>query len=268
MYGNCLLQDACRLCAAYFSPSPAFLQHTTMATRGVFTIEEVLGELDDGAEFEGESDDDFDGYVGTDDEYDDEREESVHVGANVEIGAAEMYAGEVDGSEEVESSENLDYEGADSVPEYTLEPGCSVPVEGDRPLDYLSLLITDDMLQHIVHQTNLNAEQFISSTELAPHSRVRRWAKMVHDLNELKRFLAIIIVMGLVRYPQIENHWATMWPFTNAHCSSVSARNMYNTHPLQYTDMSSIYWCITHCIMHVHALVSYTYIIIHALAHT
>ena len=96
-------------------------------------------------------------------------------------------------------------------------------MEGDRPLDYLSLLITDDMLQHIVHQTNLYAEQFISSTELAPHSRVRRWGKLVHDLHELKRFLAIIIVMGLVRYPQIENHWATMWPFTNAHCSSVSA---------------------------------------------
>ena len=44
-----------------------------------------------------------------DDEYDDEREESVHVGANVEIGAAEMHAGEA--SEELESSEDLDSEG-------------------------------------------------------------------------------------------------------------------------------------------------------------
>ena len=120
--------------------------------------------------------------------------------------------------EELEGSE-----GAVSIPEYSLEPGCSVQVESDKPLDYFSLLITDDMLQHIVDQTNVHAEQFISSHDLAPHSRVRRWSKTVHDLNELKRFLAIIIVMGLVRYPQIENHWATMWPFTNAHCSSVSA---------------------------------------------
>ena len=177
---KCLLQDPCRLCAANFSPSHAFLQDTTMATRQVFTIDEVLGELDGSAEFEGDSDDDFDGYVDMDDECgNDDSGQSVHVGANVEIGAAEISSGEADSSEELDS-----IEGPDSVPEYTLEPGCSVHVEGDRPLDYLSLLITDDMLQHIVHQTNLNAEQFISSNDLAPHSRVRCWSKTVHDLND------------------------------------------------------------------------------------
>ena len=109
-----------------------------------------------------------------------------------------------------------------SVPTYTLEPGCSVLVEGDRPLDYLSLLVPDDMLEHIVSQTNLSVQQYISTNDLAPHSRVRLWSKSMHDLCELKRFLAIIIVMGLVRYPQIEDDWATLWPFTNSHCSSVS----------------------------------------------
>ena len=57
------------------------------------------------------------------------------------------------------------------------------------------------MLEHIVAQTNLSAQQFIESNDLAPHSRVRRWSKGVHDLSELKHFLSLIIVMGLVRYP-------------------------------------------------------------------
>ena len=192
-----------------------------MTNRQLFTINEVLGELDGSAEVEEESDDDFEGYVDIDDDRinREEREQGVHdnVGANVEIGAGGTDAGEDN------SSENSgDDEMVNSVPTYTHEPGCSVLVEGERPLDYFSLLVTDDMLEHIVSQTNLSAQQYISTNDLAPHSRVRRWSKSTNDLCELKRFLAIIIVMGLVRYPQIEDHWATLWPFTNSHCSSVS----------------------------------------------
>ena len=55
---------------------------------------------------------------------------------------------------------------SDEVPLYNLEPGCSVPIDGDRPLDYFSLLVTDKMLQHIVMQTNLYARQYIDSSEL------------------------------------------------------------------------------------------------------
>ena len=179
-----------------------------MASRSLLTVEDVPGELD--AENEGDSEDDFDGYMDIDDEMGEEHE---NVGANVEIGEAGMEIGECE-----------DSEGDDDrfVPKYSLQPGCSTQVDGDRSLQYLSLLITNDMLEHIVAQTNLSAQQFIELNDLAPHSRVRRWSKGVHDLSELKRFLSLIIVTGLVRYPQIENHWATTWPFTNSHCSSVS----------------------------------------------
>ena len=191
-----------------------------MATRPVFTLDDVLVELDGNEEYEDDSDDDFDGYVEMNEN---EGEQGAHVGANVEIGAAEMdEMDESDGNEELYDSDE-----PDSVPVYALEPGCSVPVEGDRPLDYFSLLVTNDMLEHIVTHTNLYAQQFINSHDLPPHSRVRRWSKGIHDVNELKRFLAIIIIMGLVRYPQIESHWSTMWPFTNSHCSSVSVCTIF-----------------------------------------
>ena len=96
-------------------------------------------------------------------------------------------------------------------------------MEGNRPIDYFSLLVTEDMLQNTVTQTNLHAQQYIDNNDIPPHSRVRRWSKSLFDINELRRFFAIIILMGLVRYPQIESHWAVLWPFTNTHCSSVSA---------------------------------------------
>ena len=115
-----------------------------------------------------------------------------------------------------------DMDESDSVPDYTQQAGCSTPMDGESPIDFFSLLFTDSMLHHIVAQTNLSAQQFIESHELAPHSGVRCWSKSVHNIDELRQFLAMIVIMGLVHYPQIEHHWATQWPYSNTHFSSVS----------------------------------------------
>ena len=50
-----------------------------MATRSLFTLDDVLGELDRNEEYEDDSEDDFDGYVEMDEI------EGANVGANVEI---------------------------------------------------------------------------------------------------------------------------------------------------------------------------------------
>ena len=111
--------------------------------------------------------------------------------------------------------------GAPSIPEYNLEPGCT-PNCGDNPVDYFGLLIDDDMLQDIVDQTNLSADQYLASHDLAPHSRIGRWRKSRHDISELKRFLVLVLIMGLIRVPQIENHWCVSWPYSSPAFSSVS----------------------------------------------
>ena len=194
------------------------------------SLGEVMDGLD-GSDFEDDSDDDFDGYLDMDmdDEFDSEeelREEGARVQESVETETEEE--GEERRVLRVQESVGAEVEvvssgdGSDSVPNYTLPAGCATPVEGESPLDFFSLLLTDSMLHNIVAQTNLSAQQFIESHELAPHSRVRRWSKSEHNIDELRQFLAIIIIMGLVRYPQIEHHWATQWPYSNTHFSSVS----------------------------------------------
>ena len=217
-----------------------------MATRPVFTVDDVLREIDGNEEYEDDSEDEFDGYVEMDEIED---EWGAHVNANIEIGTAEM---------DSLSSDESDSDESDSVPVYTLEPGCSVPVEGDRPLDYLSLLVNNDILEHIVAQTNICAQQFVESHDFTPHSHVRRWSKNVHDVNELRRFLAIIIIMGLVRYPQIESQWSTMWPFTNFHYSSVSLckdLRAHNIHNYQYYyDFTLLYYMYIYTYAHVPAI--------------
>ena len=67
------------------------------------------------------------------------------------------------------------------------------------------------MLEQIVEQTNLYAQQYMDSTNLPPHSRAHGWSRAKFDTVELKKFLAMIITMGLISYPELEDYWSTSW---------------------------------------------------------
>ncbi len=96
------------------------------------------------------------------------------------------------------------------------------------PVDFLRLLITDEILLMIVEQTNVFAEQYTQSHELSRRSRIRQWSRSPHDLEELNRFLAIIHVMGIVDHPCVEDAWVTSWPFANPTFSSIMSRDRFS----------------------------------------
>ena len=152
-----------------------------------FSLGDVIDGLE-GSDFEDDSEDDFDGYLDMDDEFDneeelrgDERREQESVEAEVEedgerrvlwvqdsVGAeVEIVSGDMDGGD-----------GLDSVPDYTLQAGCSTPVEGESPLDFFSLLLTDSMLENIVAQTNLSAQQFMNLLHTQGSGAGQSWSTM------------------------------------------------------------------------------------------
>ena len=47
-------------------------------------------------------------------------------------------------------------------------------------------------------------------------------------MAELKKFLALIIIMGLISYPSIEDYWVTSWPFAISTFSSVMSRDRFS----------------------------------------
>ena len=115
------------------------------------------------------------------------------------------------------------------VPEYLLERGCCTSdMTGKFPIEFFQLLVTDDMLRSIVHETNRYAKQFISSHDLGPRCRVQQWDHNSHTLSELKKFLALLIVMGLISLPKIEDHWVTTWPFASSTFSGVMTRDRFS----------------------------------------
>ena len=184
-----------------------------MASRAVLTLSEVLQEVEnydyDGEMSEG-SEDDFEGYI-------DEGGAETSVGEQLGDNVTEEL-----GEEDEEQTNNDMDTSVPPIPDYTLTPGCSMPLSGNSPIDYFTMFVDDTMLHHIVEQTKLNYEQFSASHTLGPRSRIRQWAKQEHTISELRQFLALVLVMGIVRYPSIESHWSTSWPIASDAFHSVS----------------------------------------------
>ena len=82
-------------------------------------------------------------------------------------------------------------------------PACTVDMAGKSVLDFFKLLISDEILSSIADQTNLYADQYICSNTVKPKSRASAWKQVPHDAAEVKKFVATIIVMGLVPYHAI-----------------------------------------------------------------
>ena len=81
--------------------------------------------------------------------------------------------------------------------------------------------VTDDILDSIVTQTNLYASQYIASHNLPPWSRVHNWSLKPFTREELQKLIALVIIMGLVNLPTLEDHWMTTWPYSSQTCSKI-----------------------------------------------
>ena len=84
------------------------------------------------------------------------------------------------------------------------------------------------MLEVVVEQTNVFAQCLLTFMTLTHRSRVQQWERSPHDLVELKKFLAMTIIMGLINYPCTEDCWITSWPFATVTFSSILKRDRFS----------------------------------------
>eukprot|EP00111_Clytia_hemisphaerica_P021996 TCONS_00064679-protein len=74
-------------------------------------------------------------------------------------------------------------------------------------LDFLELYLTDKFYNEIVRETNRFAAQFIESNPDKEESRyVGSWSDVTKE--EIKAFLALIIMMGIVHKPDVNSYWS------------------------------------------------------------
>ena len=114
------------------------------------------------------------------------------------------------------------------IPGFTGQPGLKKPVQGTKPVDYYRLFLTDDIVQHFVTETNLHAEQAIAvSRPQKRFARLKDWTET--DAGEMKKFLGLILLTGIVSKPTLASYWSTSVLLNAPIFSLVMPRNRFQS---------------------------------------
>ena len=95
---------------------------------------------------------------------------------------------------------------------------------GFKPVDFMNLFV-DELIDEVVTQTNLYADQYIRDNHIKPKSRVRKW----HPTNrkEMKKFLGLCMLMGIVRLPSVAQYWTKTFLTHVPVFTSIMPRNRF-----------------------------------------
>lgn len=97
-----------------------------------------------------------------------------------------------------------------------------------NPIDFFDLFIEKDILEMIVVNTNLYANQYITerivTEEITPGSRLNAWYDTTED--EIRLFLALLIWMGLDKKPSLKDYWSKNTLYSNE-ISKYMSRNRF-----------------------------------------
>lgn len=110
--------------------------------------------------------------------------------------------------------------------DYTKTPGLKQAVHNkDSPREYFELFFNDNDFEFLAQQTNLYAQQFLRSAQLKPCSRFHKW----HETNrsEMKQFISLLMLMGLVHQLDIKEYWTTDPLTTTPFFPSVMPRDRF-----------------------------------------
>jgi Transposase IS4 len=93
-----------------------------------------------------------------------------------------------------------------------------------KPEDFFELFLDDEVICLMVTETNLYAEQTISAQQSMAYSRFSNWVET--DAPEMKKFIGLLIWMGLVNMPSMSCYWSRSTLYSNC-ISKTMSRNRF-----------------------------------------
>ena len=87
------------------------------------------------------------------------------------------------------------------------------------------------ILTNILEETNRYGEQYVQAHEdhlqNHPKARAHNFVKQRFGMEEVLRFLMLVITMGVVDLPSLKNYWSTSWPFHSSNFSTILSRDCF-----------------------------------------
>lgn len=94
-----------------------------------------------------------------------------------------------------------------------------------NPYKIFRQFLTDEILDIIVVETNRYALQYISSHQLRPRSLLKKWSDTNRD--EIKKFIAILMIMGIVHLPKLRLYWSSTEKFGSVLVQKIMKRDRF-----------------------------------------
>ena len=114
------------------------------------------------------------------------------------------------------------------IPPFIGNPGVQFSVEDEVDvMSYFDHYITPELIEIVVEQTNLYAQQQIAKMPrpVTKHPRSEEWKPVT--VIEMRKFLGLIFLTGIVRKPKLELYWSTRGIFRTPVFSQTMSRNRF-----------------------------------------
>ena len=94
-------------------------------------------------------------------------------------------------------------------------------------IDFVQLYLTDELFNLLVTETNRYAEQFLTAVDETTHgnSYVGKWENVT--VAEMKKFIGIVLLMGIIYKPSIPMYWSTDELYSTPIFSELMSRNRF-----------------------------------------
>lgn len=92
-------------------------------------------------------------------------------------------------------------------------------------IDIFKLFFNDDLINLIVHETNVYANQVLQSTRISRNSRLNNWTDT--NSQEIQVFFGIFIWIGLNVRPALSDYWSNDPLYKNDFISNLMKRNRF-----------------------------------------
>ncbi|GBM28228.1 PiggyBac transposable element-derived protein 4 [Araneus ventricosus] len=90
---------------------------------------------------------------------------------------------------------------------FTANPAVHLNIDlSNGTLQFLDIFFDDNLLEIIVSETNKYADRTIRNSNLRRKSRAKKWEPTTK--NEIQVFLALNILQGIVKKPDVEQYWS------------------------------------------------------------